>query len=300
MQGQRTECHCSAPGRPAESPGIGGRAAPLGGSRPRWPRRARSTSSSLNTVPDAPSCWEPRRLRRAMGHGWGQVAPAGRAHGAAERSAADRSSPCCHLSPLRGSLKAGRRRHRGQEAPEALSPWPPRHRSPPPPPEHRAVVGAGLLENKALMFAISSMRWQRGRGGRHMETAPPAPCIECSAAGVGLGDAGVPVEQRTSPSTQRHTCSTLSRVCNAVIPPSQTWRSRRQMGITHRTSPKATSTDPRALRTSGASQRAMGNGAGAKGPGSSPPPPPPPPPAPAPASAQPIVSSSGPWNEINK
>lgn len=172
--------------------------------------------------------------------------------------------------------------------------------APPPPPEHRAVVGAGLLENKALMFAISSMRWQRGRGGRHMETAPPAPCIECSAAGVGLGDAGVPVEQRTSPSTQRHTCSTLSRVCNAVIPPSQTWRSRRQMGITHRTSPKATSTDPRALRTSGASQRAMGNGAGAKGPGSSPPPPPPPPPAPAPASAQPIVSSSGPWNEINK
>lgn len=175
MQGQRTECHCSAPGRPAESPGIGGRAAPLGGSRPRWPRRARSTSSSLNTVPDAPSCWEPRRLRRAMGHGWGQVAPAGRAHGAAERSAADRSSPCCHLSPLRGSLKAGRRRHRGQEAPEALSPWPPRHRSPPPPPGAQSCGWCGFAGKQSFDVCHQLHAVAVGKGGATHGDSPPSP-----------------------------------------------------------------------------------------------------------------------------
>lgn len=71
------------------------------------------------------------------------------------------------------------------------------------------------------------------------------------------------------------------------------------MGITHCAPPKATSIDPGAMRTSGASQQAIGMGATDEGPGSSTPPPPHPP-TPAPASAQPIVSSSGPWNEINK
>lgn len=46
------------------------------------------------------------------------------------------------------------------------------------------------------------------------------------------------------------------------------------MGITHCAPPKATSIDPGAMRTSGASQQAIGMGATDEGPGSSPPHPP--------------------------
>lgn len=46
------------------------------------------------------------------------------------------------------------------------------------------------------------------------------------------------------------------------------------MGITHCAPPKATSIDPGAMRTSSASQQAIGIGAEDEGPGSSPPPPP--------------------------